>query len=525
MPVRDDEIAAAIAALTSEEQRELEAALGGGAPAPTDWTASAHTSPDPGPVSRFLAPVGDAAKALLSLPGAVGKLAQSPGLVNPMLDQGAAAGALGHALIDPSIEQAERAGSAFERGDYGEAAGRALASIPVVGPAGAEMGEAVKSGNYAGAAGQALVNLAPGAPGAPLATGLAKLLRSRAAARILDVMRPATGRAAKAESIAEDLVMGVPGRETAGGIGVGTLKTLSDRAATRATAAGQDVQALQALDTPIDVSPVSRGLRDEAKGLVSTPPPREVLEEVATGLLDEAGDPIMGVVTRKVKGKPTSEHKPLVSALRTQARSVEKMAGQYEDELIPAGELFKQRAAAGRRHAKAYRNMPGDEPAAVGVAGKAYKGKLTKLLHEEVPASVIPDREYEVFRTAATNFERRRLAALTNRGWRGLRDLLAGRAVGAAMGAGAGMSFGPLGGVAGALGGAVLGESAYWGSLRAATYAKLSHALNNGRLDEAAEILQRTAAAYAADKAIRERERHRKAQEALRGQAEGVVAP
>lgn len=501
-------------------EAEARAAVG----AYTQQPANTQPTPSPerGPVERFLEPVGQAIKGVVGLPGAAARaMSESP--------MGIKAGwELARTIADDSAEQAVAAADAFGEGDYGMAAGRALAAIPVVGKAGADMGEAIAEGNYAGALGQAAVNFAPGArvPRMLRPTAISGLLKRRAAARILDVMRPATGRAAKAEGIAEDLVMGVPGRETAGGIGVGTLDELSERAAARASSAGRDIKAFQTLDTPIDPSPVSRSLRAEADELVTRPPAREVLNEVDTGMVDEFGDPIMGIKREMVKGVPASEYPALVSALRRQARRVDKLAKQYPDEAVPAGELFKQRAAAGRRHGKAYRNMPGDEPAAVGVAGKAYKGRLTDLLHEEVPGSVIPDREYAVFRNAATNFERRRLSSLNQRGWRGLRDLLMGRAVGSAMGAGTGMlTFGPLGGVAGALGGAILGESAFWGSLRAATYAKLARALNNGQLDQAAEILQRSAAAYAADQGIRERERHRDAERALRTQAEGVVAP
>jgi hypothetical protein len=454
--------------------------------------ATEATPAGPGPIARFAEPLIEAGKGMLSLPRTVIEAAGE----SPM---GLLAGARAvRGILEQSGEQLSQAREAFGQGDYGEAAGRTLAAVPVVGPAGAQMGEALQEGNVAGALGQAVVNLAPGAPGLVKPTSIAGLLRNRAAARILDVMRPSLSRVATAEEIAPAVASGIAGREAAGGIGVGSLKTLSARAKERAGAAGREVEALQALDMPIDPSPVAAELRGRAASLETATPTQQVF----------------------------TEHPALTGAYRGQAERLEDLASSFGGD-VPAGELFKQRAAAGRRIGKAYETLPGVEPSAPAVAGKEYRTELSKLLHKEVPASKIADLDYRVWKNAYTNFERHRRANLTNRGLKGLKDLLAGRAVGAVMGAGAGLSttFSPLGGVAGALAGVVLGESAYWGSLRAATYAKLARHLNAGELDAAAGIIQRTAAAYAVDKAVRERERNREAQRALQDQAEGVVTP
>jgi len=514
----DDELAAAISALSPEEQQELEAALSGGnAPSP----APAPTSPAPspaGPISRFLAPIGTAIKGLASLPGTVGGAILRG-------EYGEMTNALGQGVVQPSIEQGRQAGAAAERGDLGQAAMHALATLDV-GGAGADIGESAAEGNLAGAAGQAAVAFAPFGRAARPATRAAGALKNRAAARILDVMRPRQSAVAGAEEVADAVASGVAGREAAGGIGVGSLETLAARAKARTTSAGDTLKALQTLDTPLDPTPVSRGLRTEARSLETTPPPRTVFDEVDTGILDEFGDPIMGVKSSVVKGTPTSAHPALVSALDHEAKFIDDLAAQYPDELVPAGEMFKQRAALGRRVSKSYGVGPGEESAAGQAAGKSSRAQISRLLHDEVPASIIPDAEYRTFKTAWTNFERHRRANLTNRGLKGLKDLLAGRAVAAGIGGLTGaVSFGPMGGVAGALGGVLLGESAYWGSLRAATYADLARHLNSGQLDKAAEILQRTSAAYAVEKGIGERERNRKAQRALQEQAEGVIAP
>lgn len=443
--------------------------------------------------SRFLEPIGEAAKALASLPGAAASaMAESP--------MGVKAGwELARGIADQSAEQAVKSYDAFSEGDIGEGVGRALATVPVVGPAGAQMGEAAAEGNIAGALGQAAVNFAPGArvPKMLRPTSVAGFLRNRAAARILDTMRPSSGRVATAEDIALEVAEGTPGREALGGIGVGTRKKLAGEAKRRAAATGKEVEALQTTDTPIDTAPVSTKLRDEASRLETVPP---------TGI-------------------GYSEYPALVKALRSQADEMDDLAASFGGD-VPSGELFKQRGALGRRFGKVNEKLPGDEPAAAALAGNAKRAHLSKLLHTEVSGSEVVDRANRVWKNAAINLERSRLRDLMGRKWEGMRDLLAGRLAGVALGAGVGgLGMGPMGGVAGALAGAALGESAFWQTLRASTYVKIARHLNSGQVDEAVNIIQRSAAAYAADKGIRERERHRKAEQALRTQAEGVVSP
>lgn len=502
------------------------------AQSPSDWTASAHTAPDPGPVSRFLAPIGD---AIRSLPDAVGLAAEvgkfpATALTNPRKALGLVKAA-GQAIGGPMVEQAERAGAAFDQGRYSEAAGHGLAAaLPVVGPMAAEMGETLGEGNVAGALGQAAANFAPIAPGAAKATTIAKLLKKRAAARILDIWRPSPNRMETAKEIAFEVAGGVPGRGAAGGIGVGNLDELTAEASKRGKAATQDVRALKALSDPVDTGGISRELRSRGEDLVTRPPARKVWEEVPTGILDEAGDPIMGMAEKTVKGKPSSEHPDLVRAYRRQAKNIEERSAQYPDEKLPAGEFFKQRAALGGKFGKAYQKLPGDMPPAAATAGRDAHSLMSDLAHDErvwgeggLGGSKLIDRDNRVWRNAAINFKRAGLR--DNRSLQGLKQLLVGRLTGAALGFGAGIGFGPIAGVGGALGGVLLGESVRWGSFRAHHYAKISKLLNDGRLDEAAELVQRINLGIAADEARRERERHRKAQDALRGQAEGVVAP
>jgi hypothetical protein len=517
MPVNDDEIAAAISALTPEEQEELKAALSAtGDPAVSNAAArggnDVHGSPSlqRGAISRFLEPIGEAVTGLAQLPGALASPTSYP--------------AMGKAIVEPSIEQAKGAVRAAGSGDIGEAALRALA-VADVGGVGAGIGESLAEGNVAGALGKATVAAAPFVSKVPVRpTTIAGLLKRQAAKRIIDVMRPTTKRVGTAREIADDLVGGPPFRDsapTAGGIGVGNLDTLTARAAARAEGAGKTIGAFESLTTPTDPSGVPARLRAEAARRETVPPPRTELEEVATGLLDEFEDPIMGITAKTVKGTPISGNKALVSAFRTEAQRIDDLAAQYPDKTVPVGELFKMRRTIGERVSRGYNKQVGDTSSSELAAGVSARERLKELLHNEVPASIIPDREYRVFRNAAINFSRHQDATLTNRGLKGLKELLAGRAAGAAMGMGVGgLSAGPLGGVAGALAGVALGESAVWGSFRAATYSRLAKALNSGR-DKAAEILQQASFAAAAGKA----ERNRRAQRELQQQAEGVVEP
>lgn len=515
---------------------------------PTEFE-QARRGPQGGALSRLLAPVGDAIRGGLEGGKAlVGQALRPPSLNQPetllnLVPGGLAAAKVAQGVAGSIDEQAQATAAAAREGRTSEAIGHGLATaLPVLGPAAVDIGESLGEGDVAGAIGKGAVLAAPAArvPKFLRPTSFAKALKTQAAKRIIDVLRPRGDAAvAKARGIADDLVAGVPQVDETlapgfpavahtgeGGIGVGSLDTLVARAKARLEALKPKREALQARTEPIDTRPVSAALRDEARTLETQPPTRKEMVEKPTGLVDSAGDPIMGIAEETITPPPVSGHSQLSRALQSEADWIDNLAAQYPDEAAPAGELFKQRAAIGRRVRKAYQTAPGDEAAAGLEAGQSTREGLTRLLHEKVPASVIPDREYEVFRNAATMFQKHSNASLSNRGLKGLKDLLAGRAASAVLGAATGATtLGPLGGVAGALGGVMLGESAYWGSLRAATYSKLATALNAGRLDVAADILQRSAAAYAADQGIRASERNRRAQRALQTQAEGVVVP
>lgn len=368
--------------------------------------------------------------------------------------------------------------------------------------------------------------------GAKAATSImgrgAQFARNRAAARSLDLQRPTTGRAATAEDIAFEVIDGTPSLEgKTPGVGVGTRRQLAQRARARQALASQEQEMLQNVDTPIDVAPVSGRLRADAQRRVTQPPPHTAYEEVDTGLVDAAGDPIMGIKQSTVPGQEMTQDPALVGALRGEADFLDDLASQYPDNLVPGGELFKQRATTGARIAKAYEKLPGDVQTAANQAGKSFKANLTEELRTQLPDVPVAqvDRAYRVWRNAAVNFERSRLTALTSRGMEGLRDLMVGRLGGIILGASADVGMGGYG-VAGALTGLIAGESAVWGSLRAQEYARLSRLLNSGETAQAAQLLNSFAARTSAGANIADQaERHQRAHKALNQQAEGVVTP
>lgn len=494
-------------------------------PTPAELAASTPHTQQGSAVGRFVKPAWDAIKSVGSLPGAAAGFldaadAASRGDAAPMA-------AIGEGVVQPHVDQARRAQEAIGSGHVVEGLGHAAAAaIPVFGPAAADIGEAAGSGNFAGAIGQAAVMAAPFVKAESLPAGVARVLKKRAAAREFDLMKPTLKRVGTAEEIAGQVAGGTAGRETAGGIGIGDRATLAARAKARSVAAGKEIEALQKMDTPVDIAPVVQRIRDRAAKLETVPPDRIVTAEQPSGILDASGQMVMNEVDQTIKGVASSEHPALVSALRTQAKRLEDLATQYEGGQVPAGELFKQRGALGRRVGKTYDRLPGDEHAAAMEAGKIARTELTGTLHERIPASKVLDNEYRVFRNAYVNFERARRAQLTATGVQRLKNLLAGRAAGAVAGGLTGGTLGGLpGGVVGALGGVVLGESAFWGSLRADTYSRLAKLLNTGDSAAAADILSRAASTYAMDKGVKDRERNLKAHRALQNQAEGVVAP
>lgn len=368
--------------------------------------------------------------------------------------------------------------------------------------------------------------------GARAAAGLlnrgSQLARSRAAARSFDLQRPTTGRAATAEDIAMEVVEGTPALEGhLEGVGVGSRETLARRARARQALAAQEQDMLHNVETPVDVAPASARMRAEAQRRVTTPPEHMERFERDTGIVDEFGDPVMGTEDRLVPGAEATQDPALVQSLRGEADFLDNLASQYPDGRVPGGELFKQKATAGARIAKAYERLPGDVQSAGQQAGKSLKANLTQELRTqlpEVPSAQI-DRAYRVWKNAAVNFERSRLSALTNRGRGELVKLIASRMSGAMLGAAAGATSGSaLYTLGGAFGGVMLGESAIWGSLRAQEYARLSRLLNSGRTAEAAELVNSlTARGATAEDLSAQADRHRRARQALNNQAEGVV--
>lgn len=488
---------------------------------------AAHTPATGGPIARLFEPVGQFVKGMASLPGAVGGALLRG-------DYGQMSRGMGDALIDPSIEQGRQAGAAAGRGDLGEAALRALATLDV-GGAGNDVGQSAADGNIAGAIGQAAVNFAPFGKALKPATRAAAALRTRANTRMFRVLNPAKDAVPAVEAVLDDIVHGIDDGKGSRGIGHGSIEDLTIEAEKRRKRAGDLVDVFQNNQTPVRVSPVTRKLRHDAAKLETVPPDR--VEWVEVPVLDEAGDPViglngpeMGMHEEVVKGTPVSGYPTKVSALREQADKIDALAAQYPDELVPAGELFKFRSATGQRVAGSFDLAAGEQATAAGEAGKTARKYVSEHLKDEIPAAKLADREYQVFNTAWKHFEEGRRTKLTNRGLQGLKNLLTGRMAaqvlaGAVGGGAVGGVTGSAVGVTGALAGTILGESAYWGSLRASTYSKLSKALNSGDLDQAAAILQRTASVYAVEKGIQDRERNRRAQKALQQQAEGVVGP
>jgi hypothetical protein len=460
---------------------------------------AAHTPPAAGPVERFLEPIGQAARSLAALPGAAveaGKMI-GQGRYGEMVNN------VGRAIIQPQVEQARQAMNS--ESDI-EAAGHGLAAaLPVVGPAASDIADALKEGNVAGALGQGVVLGAPFLRAPEYAAKLAALLKNRSAARILGVMRPDLARAATAEQIAPEVVAGVAGREEMGGLGVGRRATLAERAKARAELATADLKNLQANTTPVNPAPISQALRDEALSKESVAP----------------------------SGQTFTEDSALTDALRAHANKVDEMAAAWGGD-VPAGELFKQRAVLNKKMGgRGVNGLPGDLTSAQIEAGTARNAQTSALLHDEsqwgeggLGGSKITDNEYHVMQNAYVNLERSRLRDMLGRGGKEIMQLLAGRLAGATVGGAIGFaSYGPMAGIAGAALGVTLGESAYWGSLRATTYSQLAKLLRAGNIDEATNLVQRSAAAYTVDKAVRERERNRRAQQALQSQAQGVVAP
>lgn len=111
------------------------------------------------------------------------------------------------AALAASGEQLGKASEAFQRGDYAETGGRALAAIPFIGPPMAEAGEQIAAGDWAGGMGKAAglivpvaglsavrsaANVARGAAPAAAARTAGALERG-AAARVADVMSPKVG--------------------------------------------------------------------------------------------------------------------------------------------------------------------------------------------------------------------------------------------------------------------------------------------------------------------------------------------
>jgi hypothetical protein len=504
----------------------------------------AHTSStqQPGAVSRFMAPIGEAARGVLGLPAAIARgvgqvadatAAASQGNAQPMVDVGQE---MYDSFVGPNVEQARQAVDAFKRGHYSEAAGRGVAAaLPVVGPAAAHAGETMASGNVAGGLGEATVALAPFARAPKFADRLALLMKNRAAARIFDVMKPTAARAAVTEKIAPEVVAGIASRQTAGGIGVGNRAALAKRALERKAAAGEAVAALQSIDTPVNADVIPAKLRAAAAKRETLPPERVEVQPRNTGLVDQHGQPIVDMEEVTVQPPPVSKNPALVSALRGQAQDLEDLASQYPEGKIPAGELFKQRAVTNERIGdRAYEKMPGQTTAPHPKADKAFAGAISDLAHDPqwgptgLGGSKLIDHDNHVWSKAATNLENSRLRDLVGRKFDGVKDLLVGRLAGIGMGAATGLyaSGGShLAGVTGAILGGVLGESAYWGSLRAATYSDIAKALAANDIDRAASIIQRTATTYALDKSIRDRERHRRAATALQNQAKGSPTP
>lgn len=470
-------------------------------------TDGTHATPEQqGALSRFMEPIGQAAKAALGLPAAavrgLGTLnyateQASQGNAGPMADIGSG---VVHAVVDPSREQFRKADEAGAAGNYVEGVGHVAAGLlPVVGPAAADAGETMASDNVAGGLGQAAVALAPFAPAPKFAEGVAQLMKRRAAARMFAVMRPEMKFAQTAREIAPEVASGVAGRESMGGLGVGTRDTLAKRAEARAKMAGSDIEALQTLPQRINPAPISKSLRDEA----------------------------LKKETRAPSGQVFTEDPGLVDALRAHADKVDEITKAFGGD-VPAGELFKQRAVLGKRLGnKAAGVLPGDLTSAQVEAGTVRNAQTSKLLHDEIPSSQVPDHEYHIMRNAEINLKRSGLRDLVGRDGNKVMNLLAGRLFGSVAGAATGYAAGGghVGGLLGAVGGMMLGESAYWGSLRATTYKNIANLLRAGDIDGAANIIQRSASVYAADKAIKERERNHRAQKALRAQAEGVVGP
>lgn len=446
-----------------------------------------------GPVERFAEPFIGAAKGI----GVLGKTAVDWASGDVVAPWEAAKGLVKGDIASRAHQEEEAKADAAHGRDAMGVLHSTASLVPVLGPMVGDFADAIKEGNYAGAAGQATLAAAPFLKPAKLLNPVASVLTKRAAVRALEAIGggPAgstklLGTLEKSPGLIEDL-------------GVGSRRTLAERAKGLKNQYGKVVEDFQTIGVPVDTTPAIGAVKARAAQEVSQFPS-------AT----PGGAPV------EVSGNP---------ALK---RAMDKGASVLEQAGVdpPAGELFKFRKQLGGPARKAYARQVGDVPPPSVEAAGVTRDALSKVLHEALPETKAADTAYSNWAKISTRLGRQADIDISQAGKAAFGDYLKGRLIaGVIGGSGAGLLGGPAGagagalmGGTGALVGSYLAKSPFWDSLRAVTYAKIARHINAGNMSGAFDVLTDAATTYAVTE---ETSRRAKAQKALESQGQGVVAP
>lgn len=489
----DNELAAAIAALSPAEQAELESALSGQKMPVTEEDLAFEKNAQRGPLERFAEPFVGAVKGIGGLAATAGKVlggdmqAGLEGITN-----------IGVGLGQAQLGQLEKAKADAREGRDGMGVlHTAAAGVPIVGPMVGDFADAIQDGNYAGAAGQATLAAMPLIKPAKILNPVASALTKRAAVRALEAIGGGPAGSTKLLSTLEKS----PGLIE--DLGIGSRRTLAERAKGLKNQYGKTVEDFQTIGVPVDTTPAIDAVKARAA------------QEVA-----QFPSAIPGGPPVEVSGNP---------ALK---RALDKGVGalQAVGTDPPAGELFKFRKQLGGPARKAYARQVGDVPPPSVEAAGLTRDSLSKVLHDALPETKTADAAYSNWAKISTRLGRQADIDISQAGKAAFGDYLKGRLIaGVIGGSGAGLFGGPAGAGAGALvggGGALIGsylaKSPFWDSLRAVTYAKIARHINAGNMSGAFDTLTDAATTYAVTE---ETSRRAKAQKALESQGQGVVAP
>lgn len=451
--------------------------------------------------------------------------------------------ALARSEIDRIGGAAKRAGRDISGGHYGDAIAHGLGVVPLVGPMISENYDKLAEGNFAEPAADALAFLGPKkllsgtkilgkkVPGLP--ERAANILRRRAVARSLDLMMPGekTGPSIRASLRAHP--------EMIEQLGAGNAEELAQRALGVQDALGKKIEGLVQDTTPVDVSMIQEAadkVRQKGKKYVTT-----LLrdEEYDTGLKDQFGNAIMGIRQVPIE---TSQFPAHQTAHARSANMAERLAAQFADEetgqgAVPFGEVVKARMGAGRASKPAQQPIAGTVASPTPESAKVRASAFRDVLHDPQFAHLGAaelDAAYSRWKDVATALRRADASAIGKKGSAGV-EMLKGRVAAklaatlASGGAGAALGFGaggPVGGALGVMTGAAVGNtlanSAFWGSLRATTYARMARLAAEGKDSAAMRLMWQEAVAY---NQMKDAEKRQAARKALETAGREVVGP